>query len=379
MGRLAVLRDRRAAAMLCACGGSREALAAAEPGAWTDAIAPEWLALLLAVIVLVALGAWRLRRLEAQFARSVAETYAGVPTPLAVIARDDASTVLLVNTALFELFGGAANAVQREAVRGRVAALAPALAGVAEPPASAPLAVIELEQRFERLDGQVFWALVRAVRDPRADRPAWLCSLTDVTALQQARERLSEMATTDGLTAVLNRRTLEQRLRVEWQRAERDPSALAALWLDVEQLGRVNDTHGHETGDLALAMLAATCAEALRPTDLIGRWGGDEFVVVLPGASDAAAQGVAARLRERVHALEIPVRRADGTVRLVLHLTLAVGIAHTGEARPGDAPGALTPPDELLAAARAAVPKTRHASAPAAVGAAASEQEVAGR
>lgn len=359
----AVRRARCAALVAGAWSAGCESQVPADLPPWLLGVSAEWFALVVVVLVLLALGTRRFRRIEAQFDRRVAAAYAGVPTPLAVIARDEASTVMVVNAALFELFGGATDAEQREAVRERVAGLAPALAGLAEPPASAPHAVIELEHRFERLDGQVFWALVRASRDPLADRPAWLCSLTDVTALQQARERLSEIATVDALTAVLNRRTLEQRLRVEWQRAERDRSALAVLWLDIEQLGRMNDVHGHETGDLALAMAAATCHEALRPTDVLGRWGGDDFVAVLPGATLAAAEAVAGRLRARVQSLQVPVHRADGTVRVTLHPGLAVGVVSRGGGDDSAAASPLPAPDDLLAQARAALKQTKREGA----------------
>lgn len=320
------------------------------------AIAPEWIALALVVAALVAAGAWRLLRLEAQHAQRIAQAYAAVPVPVVVIARD-AATVLQMNAALLDLFGASAASDETvfDIVRARIASLGPALAGVAEPPASAPGAVIELEHRFERLDGHVFWVLVRATRDPLAARAAWLCTLTDVTALQQARERLTETATTDALTAVLNRRGLEQRLRVEWQRAERDGTALSLLRLDVDHLGRIHDTHGHETADLALAMAAATCSEALRPTDLFGRWSAEQFLAVLPGAASAAAADVAERLRKRVGALEVPVHRADGSVRTTVRIALRVGVATAGEAEPGAEPGALPEPDRLLQQAEAAL------------------------
>lgn len=322
------------------------------------AVAPGWIALAL-VVALAAVGTWWLRRLGARQARRLAQAYAAVPVPVVVIARGDA-VVLQMNPALLDLFGAstASDETALDIVRARIASLGPALAGVAEPPASAPGAAIELEHRFERLDGHVFWVLVRATRDPLAERPAWLCTLTDVTALQQARERLTETATTDALTAVLNRRGLEQRLRVEWQRAERDGTALSLLRLEVDHLRRIDESHGHETADLALAMVAATCSEALRPTDLFGRWASAAFVAVLPGAASAAAADVAERLRTRVGALDVPVHRADGSVRITVHVGLRVGTVTVGEVEPGAEPAALPEPEALIGAAEAALAET---------------------
>lgn len=318
------------------------------------AFAPEGIALalaaLLAIAVLSVASRWRLRQIEARRLQSVAQAYAAVPVPIVLIARDDGS-VLQMNAALLDLFG--ATAPDSEALRRQIASLGPALAGVAEPPASAPGAAIELEHRFERADGQVFWAMVRAKRDPLAVRAAWLCTLTDMTALQQARDRLSEIATTDALTAVLNRKTLEQRLRIECQRAERDRTALSLLRIDVEQLARVEEGHGRETADLALAMVAATCSEALRPTDLLGRWGAVSFLAVLPSASAIAAADVAERLRQRVEALAVPVHRADGSVRITTQVGLSVGCVTVG----GE--GALPTLGALLQAAEVALASTR--------------------
>jgi len=326
------------------------------------AAVPDSIALALAGALIVALlagAAWWFRRLQARHVAQLARAYDAVPVPVLVIARGDAA-VLQMNAALLDLFGAsvASDETVFDIVRARIASLGPALAGVAEPPASAPGAAIELEHRFERLDGHVFWVLVRATRDPLADRPAWLCTLTDVTALQQARERLTETATTDALTAVLNRRGLEQRLRVEWQRAERDGTALSLLRLEVEPLGRIDASHGHETTDLALAMVAATCSEALRPTDLFGRWAGADFLAVLPGAASAAAADVAERLRARVGALDVPVHRADGSVRIGVHVGLRVGMVTVGEVELGAEPAALPEPEALIRAAEAALAAT---------------------
>jgi diguanylate cyclase (GGDEF)-like protein len=328
------------------------------------AFAPEWIALALALAggaalaALAGLARSKLRRLERDHALRVAQAYDAVPTPIVVIARDDGAA-LQMNPALLDLFG--ASSVLDEALRARIASLGPALAGVAEPPDSAPLAAIEIEQRFERLDGQLFWAVVRATRDPLAARPAWLCTLTDVTALQQARERLGEVATTDALTAVLNRRGLEQRLRVEWLRAERDGTALSLLRIDVDELRRLQDHYGHETADLALAMAAATCSEALRPTDLLGRWTADAFVAVLPGARTNAALDVAERLKDRVAALDVPVHRADGSVRTSTHVSLSIGAVTAGDddSTPDTAATGLPSPEELLAQAEAALGAAR--------------------
>lgn len=233
-----------------------------------------------------------------------------------------------MNAALLDLFRAsvASDETVFDIVRARIASLGLALAGVAEPPASAPGAAIELEHRFERLDGHVFCA---GARHPRpAGRPPGVAVHADRRDGAAAGARAPHRdGHHDVLTAVLNRRGLEQRLRVEWQRAERDGTALSLLRLEVEHLGRIDASHGHETADLALAMVAATCSEALRPTGPVRPLGRCRLPRrAAPGAASAAAADVAERLRARVGALDVPVHRADGSVRIGVHVGLRVGM-----------------------------------------------------
>lgn len=110
-------------------------------------------------------------------------------------------------------------------------------------------------------------------------------------------ERLRELSTLDGLTRLLNRRAIVERLAEELDRASRYGQPLAVLMCDLDHFKAINDTHGHLAGDAVLRCAAAVLRAGLRASDALGRYGGEEFLAVLPQASREAAQQVAERLR----------------------------------------------------------------------------------
>jgi diguanylate cyclase len=109
--------------------------------------------------------------------------------------------------------------------------------------------------------------------------------------------QLEELATTDSLTGLLNRRAFSERADVECRRAQRRGTALAVLMFDIDHFKLVNDSYGHEAGDMVLVRCAELCREHLRDVDVVARYGGEEFVVLLPDSDLASAQDVAERLR----------------------------------------------------------------------------------
>lgn len=123
------------------------------------------------------------------------------------------------------------------------------------------------------------------------------------TRLRESLSQLHIMATYDSLTNLFNRRVVYERAQVELERARRDKQPLSLVLLDIDHFKDVNDQHGHLIGDQALRMVANTISQGKRPYDLAGRWGGEEFILVLPTTSLDTARLISERIRERVAAL----------------------------------------------------------------------------
>ena len=118
-----------------------------------------------------------------------------------------------------------------------------------------------------------------------------------VRKLAEAREQLETLAMTDPLTGLFNRRHFLLRLEEECERARRSGDGLVCLMLDADHFKQVNDDFGHQKGDEVLKMIATLTRATLRVYDAVGRYGGEEFIALLPGASLEAAGAIAERLR----------------------------------------------------------------------------------
>lgn len=158
---------------------------------------------------------------------------------------------------------------------------------------------------------------------------------------------LRRLATTDGLTGALNRRTFLGELEKEAGRAARYGSPLTLMMLDLDFFKRINDGYGHAVGDQALKAFADNAFASLRSSDLFGRMGGEEFVILLPETSALQVEPVAERLRERVAAIQLPT--AHGVVRF----TVSIGIAELA-ASDVDAESFLARADQAMYAAKQA-------------------------
>ena len=138
-----------------------------------------------------------------------------------------------------------------------------------------------------------------------------------VRRLRSGREELQRLSVTDGLTGLVNHRTMMQRLKEETLRAERNKRPFAVIMADVDNFKAFNDTFGHPAGDDVLKRVAALLRESTRTIDCVARYGGEEFAVVLPETDGAGALEVAERMRTRVEAEPFEQRA----------ITLSIGIA----------------------------------------------------
>lgn len=143
----------------------------------------------------------------------------------------------------------------------------------------------------------------------------------EIQEREELEARLRHMACTDGLTGISNRRHFFELAEQELRRARRDGTPLALCMVDVDLFKQLNDRHGHAVGDLVLTTVAGCCQSVLRESDVLGRYGGEEFVIALPLADLGTAAAIAERLRKRVSALKLPML-GDETP-----LTVTVGIS----------------------------------------------------
>jgi diguanylate cyclase (GGDEF)-like protein len=123
--------------------------------------------------------------------------------------------------------------------------------------------------------------------------------------LHEAREQLSVQATIDNLTGVLNRHTILQRLETEIIRAGRQLKPLSVAMMDIDHLKKVNDSFGHNAGDTVLIKVTEQAKSSIRPYDYIGRFDGEEFLIIIPGADTMDAVGICERILSRIESLAI--------------------------------------------------------------------------
>ncbi len=140
-------------------------------------------------------------------------------------------------------------------------------------------------------------------------------------------QELERQATTDSLTGISSRRTLDELATHAIAAAHRHKRSLALLLLDADHFKRINDVYGHEVGDQALQTIAATLQFALRGEDLLGRLGGEEFVAVLPDADEAAACAGAERLRLAIENAEFSVHHRAVPMRV----SIGVAVIDAGD------------------------------------------------
>jgi len=145
---------------------------------------------------------------------------------------------------------------------------------------------------------------------------------TDITERKQAVERLSHQASHDALTGLVNRRVLDQRLNDEIQRASRYKHILSVFMLDLDHFKSINDNYGHQTGDTVLRNFAKVLESSIRNTDYAVRYGGEEFIVILPETPLPKAKELAERLCNQI--AESTFTTEDDKD---LNLTVSIGIA----------------------------------------------------
>jgi diguanylate cyclase (GGDEF)-like protein len=140
--------------------------------------------------------------------------------------------------------------------------------------------------------------------------------------LRMQQESLERYATVDELTGSPNRRVFLERLEREVNRFARLGTRLSVVFVDIDHFKKINDLHGHQVGDAVLKEIFARLEESLRAYDFVGRYGGDEFVMALPGNDAEGGAAVAERLRESVQ---------ESAVGKISDVTISLGVAQLEE------------------------------------------------
>lgn len=194
-----------------------------------------------------------------------------------------------------------------------------------------------MEKRYIHKDGHSIWAQlsVALVREPDGTPRCFVSQILGIDAqktliaalerqgeeLRTANDKLKQLASVDPLTHILNRRALRQRLDALKQEAETTGQPLAFLMADVDHFKAYNDAYGHMEGDKALRIIARKITEATRASDVVGRFGGEEFLVVLPGTDAEGARTIAERIRASIATCQ--EMRAPLTVSIGVHILAA--------------------------------------------------------
>ena len=189
----------------------------------------------------------------------------------------------------------------------------------------------EIEGWRIREDGPVFWAnsVVTALPDSDGAVRGFVIVSRDMTVRKRMEDELRRLATTDPLTGASNRRNGLARLAEALQPGT---ESSAVMMLDVDHFKSINDQHGHAMGDLVLCSIVLVCRKLLGEGVPMVRWGGEEFLVILPGTGMEAALATAKSIRETLAAT--PVDAVGGEIRITVSLGLAMAV-------PGDTPEAV--------------------------------------
>ncbi len=207
---------------------------------------------------------------------------------------------------------------------------------------------IETEGWRLKRDGSRFWgdSVITVLPDEDGAARGFIVVMRDMTERKRMEERLVQLATVDPLTGAFNRRHGLARLGQEMDRRARSGHPLAVLSLDIDWFKRVNDSYGHDKGDVVLCELVRICKAELRTMDMLARWGGEEFLILLPETDEKAAFLVAERIRQAVAAARISAADMDS-----IAITISIGVAVATDA---DIDTLLRRADGALYAAKAA-------------------------
>ncbi|WP_084780361.1 diguanylate cyclase domain-containing protein [Bacillus massilinigeriensis] len=194
-----------------------------------------------------------------------------------------------------------------------------------------------LEEEWALLDGRVISRdAIPIFTNNKFDGFLW--QFKDITTQKKIEQDLKEASLIDGLTNISNRRYFDETIEREWNRCSRSSKPLTLIMLDIDRFKKFNDTYGHQRGDECLIKVAQTIKETIkRPSDVVCRYGGEEFAIILPETTEEGGEFVAERIRAAIESLEIP----HVASKVSPYVTCSLGVATV-------IPSTLTTPDEII-------------------------------
>lgn len=169
--------------------------------------------------------------------------------------------------------------------------------------------------------GDIKWAVTNVFAFDYQNEPCFLFGWADITQQKESEAEMEKLATTDSLTGLLTRRQFFASALTAYERCRRYNRKMSVIMLDIDHFKQVNDAYGHHTGDKVLQETARICGRCLRKVDLIGRYGGEEFVLALPETGLESGYEAAVRLCKAIR--EAPI----DTGSEVIHITISLGVA----------------------------------------------------
>jgi diguanylate cyclase (GGDEF)-like protein len=184
--------------------------------------------------------------------------------------------------------------------------------------------------RLLKMNEETLWRLIRASHSFSRNLLFLLAkrlrhdNVAIINGLRHQQE-LENIANIDGLTGLFNRRWMNEYFQRQISRALNDNKPMALILADLDNFKTINDKHGHMVGDEVLFAVASVLSQQVRPTDLLARFGGEEFAFILPETSPEVAHQIAERIRSTLEATKLGF---DDEVKVEIHVTLSLGVTN---------------------------------------------------